>query len=329
MDSNLNRNIQKIMKKNLLNQIIAFVFLLSISLTTNAQVKIGNNPTTINANSVLEVESTNKGILMPRVALTGTANAAPLTAHVGGMTVYNNATAGDVTPGYYYNNGTKWVRIADASGADAVDITSDAWVNDATTYPTDPVVKLGSLAGGGVRTQNTRASISDLGYLGLGTNYPSNRIHIASSGPGYEEDDVSIESYGPNTSGPGLFFSKGAGSYVAPQNTINNSTLMTIDASAVVNGDFATGTRLIATYKGDGTNNLSDLIISTSSVGRFTIDPVGNVGIGTTVPTSKLQIIGLPQFNSVAEAQASPTITAGAFYVLNGSADDSIVRIKR
>ncbi|MEY3422451.1 MAG: hypothetical protein RIR48_2768 [Bacteroidota bacterium] len=74
------------------------------------QTKIGDNPTVINPNSILELESTNQGLLMPRVALDSTANAAPLTAHIAGMTVYNTATVKNVTPGYYYNDGTKWVR---------------------------------------------------------------------------------------------------------------------------------------------------------------------------------------------------------------------------
>src|SRR5690606_9320337 len=46
---------------------------------------------------------------------------APLTAHVEGMTIYNTATAGTgataVTPGYYYNDGAKWVRIATGNDA--------------------------------------------------------------------------------------------------------------------------------------------------------------------------------------------------------------------
>ncbi|PSL28070.1 tail fiber domain-containing protein [Dyadobacter jiangsuensis] len=77
-----------------------------------AQVKIGDNPTTINANSVLEVESTSKGLLLPRLPLTQTTNPAPLNAHVAGMTVFNTATANDVVPGFYYNDGTKWVATA-------------------------------------------------------------------------------------------------------------------------------------------------------------------------------------------------------------------------
>jgi len=96
------------------------ILLIALSLygmNVAAQVKIGNNPTSINANSVLELESTNKGVLYPRVALTATANAAPLTAHVAGMVVYNTATANDVIPGLYINDGAKWALIGGSAAA--------------------------------------------------------------------------------------------------------------------------------------------------------------------------------------------------------------------
>ncbi len=72
-------------------------------------VGINSTGTAPNAAAGLDVDFANKGVLIPRVALTGTANLAPLPAHVAGMVVYNTATAGDVIPGFYYNNGTKWV----------------------------------------------------------------------------------------------------------------------------------------------------------------------------------------------------------------------------
>lgn len=82
----------------------------------HAQVKIGNNSATINSAAILEIESTNKGILLPRVALTATNAAGPLSAHVAGMTVYNTASAGsvpfNVTPGVYFNDGNKWAKIS-------------------------------------------------------------------------------------------------------------------------------------------------------------------------------------------------------------------------
>ena len=78
---------------------------------SSAQVKIGDNVTTLDANSLLELESTNKGVLFPRVALINTTSSDPLTAHVAGMVVYNTATTGDVTTGMYANDGAKWVKM--------------------------------------------------------------------------------------------------------------------------------------------------------------------------------------------------------------------------
>lgn len=76
-----------------------------------AQVKIGNNPGTIDANSLLELESTNKGFLPPRVALNSISSVAPLTGTIPtGILVFS--TGGTLADGYYYWNGTGWVILA-------------------------------------------------------------------------------------------------------------------------------------------------------------------------------------------------------------------------
>jgi hypothetical protein len=82
-----------------------------------AQVTIGSE-TAPDINALLELKQdgiTKKGLLLPRVVLTSTTSASPMTTHVMGMVVYNTATAGtlpnNVTPGYYYNDGAKWVRL--------------------------------------------------------------------------------------------------------------------------------------------------------------------------------------------------------------------------
>jgi len=94
---------------------LSALLLVTLRVVTISQVKIGDNPTSLNINSVLELESTNKGLLIPRVALVSTITPVPLSAHVAGMNVYNTATIGDVAPGNYYNNGTKWIKVADAA----------------------------------------------------------------------------------------------------------------------------------------------------------------------------------------------------------------------
>lgn len=71
-----------------------------------------------NKDAILELESMVKGLLFTRVSLKTTVDASPLSAHVAGMMVYNIATVGDVSPGLYYNDGSKWVSLKSAgSGA--------------------------------------------------------------------------------------------------------------------------------------------------------------------------------------------------------------------
>jgi microcystin-dependent protein len=94
------------MTKNILFLSLLLVF------GSNAQVKIGDNHTTVNANSLLELESTNKGLLLPRIALVSTTNPSPLSAHIAGMIVFNTNIINDVSAGLYINNGTSWVALA-------------------------------------------------------------------------------------------------------------------------------------------------------------------------------------------------------------------------
>jgi hypothetical protein len=78
-----------------------------------AQVKIGDNPNTINANSMLELESTNKGFLPPRVPLNSLTSTAPMTATIAeGTVVYSDG--GTLPDGYYYWNATRWIMLSTA-----------------------------------------------------------------------------------------------------------------------------------------------------------------------------------------------------------------------
>lgn len=82
--------------------------------TTISFAQVGVGTTTPNADALLEINSTVAnpgGVLLPRMALVMTTNPAPLSADVAGMIVYNTATAGDVTPGFYYNDGAIWIKL--------------------------------------------------------------------------------------------------------------------------------------------------------------------------------------------------------------------------
>jgi hypothetical protein len=80
-----------------------------------AQVKITDGAVmTMDANSLLELESTNKGLLIPRMAINNLNLPAPLTAPVPvGMLVYS--TGGTVTDGFYYWTGSSWKKFVQAT----------------------------------------------------------------------------------------------------------------------------------------------------------------------------------------------------------------------
>ncbi len=105
------------MKKSLL--LVALLFSASMMMS---QVKIGDNIDQINSNSLLELESTDQGVLLPRLELVMTTDPTPLSEHVKGMIVYNTVELNDVVEGIYWNDGTKWQRV---SGPIAADNDSD------------------------------------------------------------------------------------------------------------------------------------------------------------------------------------------------------------
>ena len=85
------------------------------SILAIAQVGVGVTGS-VNSSAKLQVDASDKGFLPPRVALTSTASASNAISNPAtGLLVYNTATAGttpnNVTPGFYYYDGSKWQRL--------------------------------------------------------------------------------------------------------------------------------------------------------------------------------------------------------------------------
>ncbi len=117
------------MKKKyiLLRSCLILIFALSVS---NIKAQVGINTTTPAGGAILDVESTDKGILIPRVDITDLNTIAPIT---GGSTqsllVYNtNATTG---VGFYYWNGSRWVGI---DGERDWKLSGNSGTNPATNF---------------------------------------------------------------------------------------------------------------------------------------------------------------------------------------------------
>ena len=68
---------------------------------------------------MLDVKSNSKGLLIPRVALTGITDVTTIASPANSLMVYNTASAGygttAVTPGYYFWDGS-WTRMVAQKG---------------------------------------------------------------------------------------------------------------------------------------------------------------------------------------------------------------------
>lgn len=90
---------------------------------SNAQTGIGtNNP---DNSAQLDIYSNKRGVLLPRLQLVKTTEAGPVTGPVASLLIYNTATINDVTPGFYYWDGTKWLRIARSDESTFANLTPD------------------------------------------------------------------------------------------------------------------------------------------------------------------------------------------------------------
>lgn len=105
-----------IKKINIRKSLLAIVLVGIGTVCTNAQnVGINATGTAPAASAGLDISFTNKGVLVPRIALTAKNSASPVSSPATSLLVYNTATAGtspnNVSPGYYYWNGSSWSRL--------------------------------------------------------------------------------------------------------------------------------------------------------------------------------------------------------------------------
>ncbi|MEX0995645.1 MAG: hypothetical protein WDZ45_01195 [Flavobacteriaceae bacterium] len=117
------------MKKTTYHRILFISIFLGISINSFSQVGVGT--TTPAPGSMLDIESTDKGLLIPRIALTSTNIGAPITpAPSLGLLVFNTSTSGAgataVSEGFYYWDGSQWVRLQTATNYWKLDGNDDA-----------------------------------------------------------------------------------------------------------------------------------------------------------------------------------------------------------
>lgn len=286
-----------------------------ISYSIYAQVGIGT--TSPDSSSILDVYSSNKGMLLPRVKLNSTTDVSTVASPATSLLVYNTNTFSDVTPGYYYWDGSKWVRLA--SGA--VASSGNSWNLDGNLLP-DNTKFLGST---NYYPLNFKVNSTNIGrlypnggfYFGMSAQANENRsfafgqsadasnqpdafaIGGSTNASGYRSAAIGYGASASQTESFSVGFNATASGYRSM--AFGNSALSSQnDAIALGYNTRATGLSATALgYQANASGQNSTAIgynASTSQANAIVLGDYTNtnnkVGIGTNVPDERLHING-------------------------------------
>ena len=242
-----------------MKQIILYIIFCLFSIQLSAQVGIGtSNP---HASAKLEVSSTNQGFLPPRVSLTATNTASPVTAPETGLLVYNISTAGsapnNVFPGYYYWGGVSsgWVRLTIPTD-NAANVTGLVAITNGGTGATTQQTAINALSGTQasgkyLRSDGTNTTLSSLDAADI-----TGTVAVVNGGTGA-------------STLTGILKGNGTGAFTA----------------AVAGTDYQAA--LTNPVTGTGTANYLPKLTGSTTVGNSQIfDDATSVGIGVNTPNA-------------------------------------------
>lgn len=279
--------------------ILLLLALILLSQSIHAQnIGISDVAITPDASAMLEVKASNKGLLIPRVSLLSTTDNTTIASPATSLLVYNEATANDVTPGYYYWTGSKWMRLLAVDDKVAWLLTGNSGTTPATNFlgTTDgqPLVirtnnteRSRILSNGQVLINKTAADYSiDLLEVQGNSTYPFaiNGLTDQASGAGvygYNSASGGISIFGETSNGIGVFGSALTG-YGIYGSATGGTGVYASDSSAAGTGEAIYAKNFHASGNGilAAGNNLNPVYITGGVGGAFSSTNIGVFGYG-------------------------------------------------
>ena len=180
--------------------------------------------------AILDIKSVNKGLLIPRVALSGSKDVSTISNPINSLLIYNTDSVADVTCGFYFWKDNCWERLA---------ILGEQWVN------------------------NGDKIYYNIGNVGIGTSDPNASFEIVNS---QDENTLRIIALNDTTFADGMYLDQrglGLGVNIEMNNDTSDATGVNIyhkgrgiGAFITIDNDssYATGMNMNINSMGNGLN---------------------------------------------------------------------------
>ena len=306
---------------------------------------VGINATgaTPDASAILDVSSTTKGMLIPRMT---TANRTAITTPATGLVVYDTNLNS-----FYYYNGTAWIWLL--SSGSGWSVTGNSGTTAGTNFigTTDAIDFV-------VKTNATeRVRVTSGGNVGIGTSTPNAALQLGNVLSNrkfvlWEDANNDHQIYGFGINSFMLRYQVASTSadhaFYAATNSTTSNELMRIKGNGNVGigtstptslldiNDVGSNPRMRFRLNNSGTgftlgynngvpeayvwNELNTrMVFGTNNAYAMVIEAGGNVGIGTTAPSSKLEVVGKIYSTGAGAECSAQDRTNGTQYTLYGT----------
>lgn len=310
--------------------------ILALSLITGftAKAQVGINTTEPDLSAVLDIVSTEKGILIPRLTLSQRSG---ITNPAEALLIYQT----DNTPGFYYYSSSTWQPLSGGSGT-YVDLTTNQTIAGKKTFSTDLTVNGNTLGRGNNSVfTNSAFGFSSLaadttGNFNTATGYRSlfrNTTGGANTATGAEA--MSQNTTGIYNTGTGTYAlafnttgsdNTAAGGFALYLNTSGNgntaSGVYALRANSIGNSNTATGKFSLSANTGDGNSAVGYQSLTGNTTGAYNTamglnalvsNTTGNynTGIGYQANVTAVDLINATAIGFNARVDASNKVQIG------------------
>jgi len=293
------------------------LFLLSISINlSKAQVGIGvPSPDT---SAMLEINSVNKGVLFPRIALKSLTDSETIASPANGLIIWNNGLGALTESGLYYWNNQKWNMLSttggngtNSSGGSIANTWNNSGTNSGNFHGSDTNLSLGTNTSDDLVFKVNSSKAGRLGVdnsvsLGSAANAGQNGIAIGISSSAYQ--GVSVGNEASVSANDGLALGNKSTAAAFKSNAIGyNAKTNKNESTAIGNNSLADGFQSTAIgYNAKTTANESSALGNNSVAAGFQ-----SVALGYAAKTNSNSETAIG-YNSLTNGQNSTAIGSGA-----------------